>query len=367
MDMAQLSAPVGADEYRDIEERFAKLLGIPSMFVLQGEAILALEAVARGVGRPGVRVLNIVTGHYGEGFGRWLAEQGAQVEDLAVTFDRGMPAATVRAELDAAVHDGRPYGIVSLVHAEAATGAVNPLAEIVAAASAVGALTIVDAVASVGAEPVDVVGLGIDICVLSASKALAGPAGVAGVSISDAGWRAIESNPSAPRHSVLSLLDWRDQWLETDHVVLPVIPGHLETRALGLSVEAVASEGLDRVIARHRLARDNVRAGVRALGCELWVIDDAEAAAVATTVAVPKDIAPSQLVAAARAAGGGSLGHIVGVAPASLSTKAIRVVHTGARATTADAANAVAAIGLALKTLGVPSELEAGVAAALGS
>ena len=40
--------------------------------------MISLEAVARGVGRPGSRALNIVTGPYGEGFGRWLSEPGVE-------------------------------------------------------------------------------------------------------------------------------------------------------------------------------------------------------------------------------------------------------------------------------------------------
>ena len=59
---------------------------------------------------------------------------------------------------------------------------------------------------------------------MSAQKALGGPAGVTGVAVSDAAWAAMAENAAAPRDSVLSLLDWRERWLESDRVALPTIP-----------------------------------------------------------------------------------------------------------------------------------------------
>ncbi len=120
-----------------------------------------------------------------------------------------------------------------------------------------------------------------------------------GVAISDAGWAAISANPSAPRNSALSLLDWRQQWLATDHEFLPTIPNHLEMLALGETLDGVGTEGLANVIARHGAARDACRRGIRALGLDLWVENDSDAAAVATTVTVPEGVAVKELVAAA--------------------------------------------------------------------
>jgi aspartate aminotransferase-like enzyme len=197
---------VDAQHYAAIEDRFAAFLGAPGLFLLQGEAMIPLEAVARSIGRPGSRALNIVTGPYGEGFGRWLAHQGVIVENLIVPFNRAVTPVEVRV----AFSKETGFDIVSVVHAEAATGVVNQLHEIAALAHDAGALTVVDAVASVGAEPLDIQAWGLDVTVVSAQKALGGPAGVTGVAISDSAWAAIGANPSAPHDSVLSLLDWRD-------------------------------------------------------------------------------------------------------------------------------------------------------------
>jgi aspartate aminotransferase-like enzyme len=247
--------------------------------------------------------------------------------------------------------------VVSVVHAEAATGATNPLKQIAALARSKGALSVVDAVASVGADPLEIEGWALDVTIVSAQKALGGPAGVTGVAISDAGWAAIAANPTAPRNSALSLLDWREQWLATDHGALPSIPNHLEMLALGETLDAVELEGLANMIARHAASRDAARRGVRALGLEPWVENDADAAAVATTVAVPEGVTVSELAAAARGSVKSGPIPIVGAAPGSLSTQALRIGHTGLRATVEDVLIAIEALGLGLQSLGIDCDL----------
>jgi aspartate aminotransferase-like enzyme len=361
MSATRVSPTVDAEGYSAIEERFAQLLGAPNLFLLQGEAMIALEAVARSIGRSGSLALNIVTGPYGEGFGRWLAQQGVLVTSLAVPFNRAVSLDEVR---DALAKSQR-YDLVCVVHAEAATGVVNQLEDIAELSRDAGALSVVDAVASVGAEPLDIESWGLDVTVVSAQKALGGPAGVTGVAISDAGWSAMAANPTAPRDSVLSLLDWRDRWLENDRTVLPTIPNHLETLALDLVLSDVAIEGLDQVIARHAAARDACRRGVRALGLAPWVESDGEAAAVATTVAVPEGISSNQLVAAARRAVDGGFTSIVNVAPGPLRTQALRVGHTGPRATIAEVREAVSSLGFGLRSLGFACDVDAATSAVL--
>jgi len=141
--------PVSAAEYAEVERKFAKLVGTRQDCILvQGEAILALEAAARGLGGPGVHALNIVTGPYAALFGDWLRQTGAEVDELAVEFDRAVSVEHVREALSRS-----DVELVSIVHAEAATGVVNPLREIAEVVREAGALIVVDAVASVGADP----------------------------------------------------------------------------------------------------------------------------------------------------------------------------------------------------------------------
>ncbi len=353
---------VDAARYSQIEGSFAGLLAAPGLFLLQGEAIVPLEAVARSIGRPGSSALNIVTGPYGEGFGNWLTQQGVAVHNLTVPFNR----AASPHEVSDALSGSQRFDVVCVVHAEAATGVVNDLKAIAALARRSGAMTIVDAVASVGAEPLHIEAWGLDVTVVSAQKALGGPAGVTGVAVSDAAWAAMAENAAAPRDSVLSLLDWRERWLESDRVALPTIPNHLETLALEATIDDVATEGLDHVIARHAHARDACRRGVRALGLTPWVESDDEAAAVATTVAVPGGLHVDELVGAARRSAASGAAPALSAAPGPLSKVALRVGHTGARATSDEVLDAVLALGRGLQSLGWECDVDAAISAVLG-
>jgi aspartate aminotransferase-like enzyme len=352
-------APVGPGEYAEIEDRCSEVLGTAQLtLVLQGEATVLLEAAARGLGRPGARALNLVSGPYGAIFGGWLAEAGSEVEDLVVPFDRAVQPEQVEEALDRS----GPVDLVSLVHAEAATGVVNNLAAIARLARSRGALVVVDAVAAVGAEPLAIDEWQLDLVVLSAQKALAGPAGVSMLTVSPDAWAALDAHPSPRRGSVLSLLDWRDRWAGAGRSVLPVIPAHLETRALGAAMARVQTEGLDRVVARHRAAARATRAALAPLGLQPWARESSEAASVATVVRAPSEGAAA-LVQAALAASEDLLPPL-STAPGSLALDALRVNHTGRRATLPSVWSALTALARGLGVLGHDADLAAALSIA---
>ncbi|EGX57976.1 aspartate aminotransferase, partial [Streptomyces zinciresistens K42] len=282
--------PLTAARFAAIEDRVARLLGTAQdVVIMQGEALLPLEGVIRAAAGPGTTALNVITGPYGRTFGDWLRDCGATVIDLAVPFHTAVDARRVRRAF--AEHPGIDF--VSLVHAEAATGNTNPVAEIGEVAAEHGALFSLDAVASIGAEPVLTDAWGVDLCVIGAQKAMGGPAGVSAVSVSERAWARMAANPRAPRRSYLSLLDWKERWIEGGRAVLPHAPAQLEMLALEACLARIEADGAETVMARHRTAALATRAGAAALGggLEPYVRDVREAAPVATTLRVPAGVA----------------------------------------------------------------------------
>ena len=77
-----------------------------------------------------------------------------------------------------------PADIVAMVHGETSTGVVNPVHEIAAIAQAHGALTIVDAVTSLGGVPLTPAAWGIDVCYSCTQKGLGAPSGLAPITFS---------------------------------------------------------------------------------------------------------------------------------------------------------------------------------------
>ncbi|EFL42060.1 pyridoxal-phosphate-dependent aminotransferase family protein [Streptomyces griseoflavus] len=352
--------PLGAAHFASIEDRVARLLSTgQDVVIMQGEALLPLEGAIRATAGPGTTALNVITGPYGQTFGDWLRDCGATVIDLTVPFHTAVTAEQVRA----AFAEHPEIDFVSLVHAEAATGNTNPVAEIGEVVRAHGALFYLDAVASIGAEPVLPDAWGVDLCVIGAQKAMGGPAGVSAVSVSARAWARMAANPRAPRRSYLSLLDWKERWIDGGRKALLHAPAQLEMLALEACVERIEAAGLDTVMARHASAAAATRAGAAAMGggLEPYVRDAGEAAPVATTLRAPAGTVASELVARALAvdpalplaAGGGTL-----------AKEMIRVNHYGPQATAGAVRACLTALGTALTDAGVTVNTQAALKAA---
>lgn len=135
---------------------------------LQGSATYAVEAVFQSLVPRGSSVLVVENGAYGTRMANLAEALGMRVTRLAFGLNPLPTGADVAAALD------RDPGIdyVSLCHVETSTGALNPIAEIAAVARARGKRVIIDAVASFGGLPIDVVALGVDALILSPNKCL---------------------------------------------------------------------------------------------------------------------------------------------------------------------------------------------------
>lgn len=352
-------APLSAARFAAIEDRVARLLGTTqNVVIMQGEALLPLEGAIRGTAGPGTTALNVITGPYGQTFGDWLRDCGARVIDVVVPFHTAVRAR----QIHDALKRHPEVDFVSLVHAEAATGNTNPVAEIGEVVRRHGALFYLDAVASIGAEPVLPDAWGVDLCVIGAQKAMGGPAGVSAVSVSERAWARMAANPGAPRRSYLSLLDWKERWIDGGRRALPHAPAQLEMLALEACVERIEADGPDVVMARHRGAALATRAGAVALGggLEPYVHEARDAAPVATTLRTPSGVEASEIVARALAsdpalplaAGGGAL-----------AKEMIRVNHYGKDATAGAVRGSLAALGAALAEKGLTVDVEAALRA----
>ncbi|MCX5196547.1 aminotransferase class V-fold PLP-dependent enzyme [Streptomyces sp. NBC_00249] len=347
--------PLTAERFASIERGVARLLGTrQDVVITQGEALLPLEGCIRSGARPGSVALNVVTGPYGTTFGNWLRDAGADVVDLAVPFDTAVSGEQVAR----ALAERPEIDFVSLVHAEAATGNTNPVAEIGEAVRAHGALFMLDAVASVGAEPLLPDEWGVDLCVIGAQKAMGGPAGVSAVSVSERAWARFAENPAAPRRSYLSLLDWKERWIDGGRKTLLHAPAQLEMLALEACLDRIGEEGLAEVLERHAAAARATRAGAAALGIAPWVADAAEAAPVATTLRVADASlvvakALSARPSAPLAAGGGAL-----------AREMVRVNHYGPAASPEAVEDALRALAAALTADPEPAVAAASASAA---
>ncbi|WP_411034832.1 pyridoxal-phosphate-dependent aminotransferase family protein [Shinella sp. BYT-45] len=340
------------ERFGRLADRLGRILKTRNDILLfQTEAVVALEAVAASLARPGLKAINIVTSPFGAWFGGWLRRGGAAVVTLEAE-----PARPIEADAVTAAFDAHPEAkVVVFCHAESANGVLNPLEDIVAAAHARGIVTVVDAVASVGGHALDVDALGVDVAVIGPQKALAGPAGVSALSVSPTAWRLIGAE-GGPRDSTLSLID-RRAWLEAGRGALPGTSAPLEFFALEAALDRFEAEGADAVLARHARAAEATRDGLVALGADPWA-QPGRASHLVTTAKLPDGVDMDTLLAAAA--------HLetdmsAGIGPGAETL--VRFNHTGQRARFEAVLGNVVAYGIALRRLGAGADVAAAAAA----
>jgi len=328
-----------------------------SPVVLQGEAVVGLEAAAASLIGPGDVVLNLVSGMYGRGYGDWARRYAREVIEIEVPYDSSVPAASV-----AEAFRGRPdITVVSVVHCETPCGTVNDLDAISAVAADHGALLIVDAVASFGGIRCDFTSWQADLVVTAPQKCLGGPPGLSLLHVSEAAWAHMAANPAAPRGSALSILDWRDAHLADRP--FPFTPSVTDIYGLRACLEQYLQEGAEAVRRRHRAAAQATRAGVEALGLTLWARDPAIRSDTVTAVQVPAGVDEREVRAHARAESGVMLSGGQG----DLSGIVLQIGHMGPGAYPLGPVIAVTALGRALRALGVRADIGAGVEAAVSA
>jgi pyridoxamine--pyruvate transaminase len=346
--------PAFIDCFRRTERKVAQILQTSNDVVLmQGEAVLGLEAAARALVRPGTPVLNLVSGIFGKGMGYWLRDFGAELHELEVAYNDSIDAADVERFL--AAH--KDIEVVAVVHSETPSGTLNPVAEIGLIAKAHGAVTLVDCVSSVGGIPFRADDWQLDVCVAGPQKCIGGPPGMSLMSVSEDAWARIRENPAAPRASFLSLLDWKEQWLGEGK--FPFTPSVSDVHGVEAACDELLEEGLEASIERHELAARAARVGIRAMGLELWPRAEEIAAACVTAVAVPNGLTDVQVRAHVRErygvmiSGGQGAGNLV------------RIGHMGVTARGMYPVVGLAALGRSLSDLGVDVHIGDGIEAAL--
>jgi pyridoxamine--pyruvate transaminase len=346
--------PAFIERFRATERKLAQVfLTENDVLLMQGEAVLGLEAAARGLVQPGTKVLNLVQGVFGKGMGYWLKDFGAELHELEVAYNDAVDPADVERYLD----DTPGIELVTVVHSETPSGTVCDVSAIGPIAHARGALTLVDCVSSLGGIAFETDAWQLDVCVAGAQKCLGGPPGMSLMTVSETAWERIGANPAAPRASFLSMLDWKEQWIDGNK--FPFTPSVSELYGVEASVDELLAEGLEASIERHERSAAACRAGARAMGVELWPRSDEIAAACVTAIAVPEGLTDVQVRAHCRErygvmiSGGQGAGNLV------------RIGHMGTSARGLHPVVGLAALGRTLADLGVHVEIGAGVEAAL--
>ncbi len=219
--------------------------------------------------RPGMSVLSIQNGYWGELIAAWAERYGARVERLV----HG-PLEPVDVDRVAEALRRQSFDLVAVVHVETNSGLVNPIAEIGRLVAATDALYFVDTACSAGAMPVETDAWGIDIQTTGSHKCLASVPGLAIVTASPKAWERLR-----PDSTMGSYFDFRAWW--THSVERPDVPPFTQPTTLILALRAALREidaiSIERWWAIHRDIADRFMAQMREAGFRFLIDDSAVA------------------------------------------------------------------------------------------
>jgi aspartate aminotransferase-like enzyme len=240
----------------------------------------AMESAVVNLVNPGDKVIVASVGNFGA---RWLKLNktwGADV--VALEYEWGTKADP--ADIRKALADNPDAKAVFCQFSETSTGVVNDIKAIGEIVARTPAILVVDAISGLGATDLQTDAWKVDVCVAGSQKALMIPPGLGAVAVSDKAWKVVEACKN-PRF----YFDWVSARDKAAGGQTPYTPAVSLFVMLNKAIEMIREEGLHNVFQRHRVLGAGCKAGVQALGLELFGPDDPEANSV-TAVKVPDGV-----------------------------------------------------------------------------
>src|ERR1700678_2507547 len=242
-----------------------------------------IEASVVNTLEPGDECVVCVNGWFSERMAVIAERTSAKVIRVEAPYGRTVDPDDVRR-----AGKGRKIKFVGLAHGETSSGVVQHLAEYRKVADELGALLVVDAVATLAGMPLDVDREKIDICFSGSQKAISAPPGMSPITVN----ARVEDLMRARKTPVASwyfdftpiMTMWGGE--RTYHHTPPISLIYGMREALRL----VLAEGLEARWARHRNNQQALVAGLEAMSLEMFVADPADRLITVTAVTIPASI-----------------------------------------------------------------------------
>ena len=243
----------------------------------------AMETACANILEPDDTMVVCRNGFFGIRLGNIAQRCGAKVFEVDTPWGRPVDPQALEDELS---RHSRVKA-VGIVHAETSTGVLTPLPEILDIIRRHGAISIVDAVTSLGGHDMRVDEWGIDVCYSGTQKCLGAPPGLAPITLSENAMQVIRTRESLVQSFYFNLQDLESYWGQNRsyHHTAPISMTYALREALRMMME----EGIENRIERHARAAAALRAGLEALGLELLADPDYRLNPL-TTVRIPDGI-----------------------------------------------------------------------------
>jgi serine---pyruvate transaminase len=320
-----MAAPMLYHRAPAFDELYERVLGkLPSIFRTSNPVLAfaasgsgALESAVSNLVRPGDKILVGAAGKFGE---RWI-QLGEAYGAEVVRYEPGWGERLDPAEFDRLLSENPDVKVAFATLSETSTGIVHDIQAIADVARRHDVILAVDAVSGLGATELRQDEWGVDVVVAGSQKALMCPPGLAFASVSERAleYAGLDSRPPGGRY----YFDWGRTAKSQAKGASPFTPAVSLFLGLDVALGLIEDEGLDNVLARHDLLARGTRAGVAAMGLDLFGNPD-ERSTVVTAVDLPDDIDGGKVPGGLRKLGitaNGGQDHLKG--------RILRIAHCG--------------------------------------
>ena len=324
------------------------------VMIFPGSGTAAWEAAITNTLNPGDKVLMSRFGQFSSLWVEMAERLGLDVEVIDVPWGAGVPIKEYARRLGADTKD--EIKAVFVTHNETATGVTSDVAAVrrILDECFHDALLFVDGVSSIGSIDFRMDDWGVDLAVTGSQKGLMLPAGLGILAVSE---KALEASETATMRR--AYFEFSDMLRLNAEGYFPYTPPTQLLHGLRTSLDRIAAEGLDNVIARHARLAEGVRRGVAAWGLGLVAEHHSLYSNTVSAVRVPQDVDARDVLRIAYEEFNTSFGSGL----AQLAGKVFRIGHLGDM-NEGMCLTALAIAEMSLVRAGVPLQLGAGVGAA---
>src|SRR5882724_7351705 len=249
-------------------------------FPLSASGSGGIEAAVLNSLEPGDEAICCVNGAFSERMYVIAQHTPATVHIVQAPYGKPVDPEDVRK-----VAKGRKIKMIGLTQGETSSGVVTDIDPFRKVADEFGALLVVDAVASLAAEPLHIDKQRIDICFSGSQKAISAPPGMSPITVSPRAEEAFRTRKTKVQSWYFDLTTAMNYWGK-DRLYHHTPPVSL-IFALREAMRIVIEEGLEARWERHRVNALALVAGLEAMGLEMLVENPADR--LPTVTAVMKD------------------------------------------------------------------------------
>jgi len=188
---------------------------------------------------------------------------------------------------------GKKIKMIGLAQGETSTGVLTTIDGFRKVADELGALLVVDTVASLAAVPLDVDRERVDVCFSGSQKAISAPPGMSPITVSPAAEEAFRKRKTRVQSWYFDLTTAMNYWGK-DRLYHHTPPVSL-IFALREAMRLVVEEGLETRWERHRVNQLALIAGLEAMGLKLLVEKPSDRLPTVTAVMIPSGVDDEKL------------------------------------------------------------------------